>query len=101
RHVAEYFSETEAPPAFDVGLGLATHLPFGAQLTAAAARRNILRMARQLIAGATPAAAVRRLARLWRQGEACSVDVLGEKMITEREADAYVARVMELLDTLV
>ncbi len=101
RHVAEYFSDTDAPPAFDVGLEVATHLPFGARLTAAAARRNILRMARQLIAGATAAAAVPRLARLWRQGEACSVDVLGEKTLTDREADAYASLVADLLDTLV
>ena len=34
-----------------------------------------------------------RLARLWRAGEASTVDLLGEKTLTAAEADAYAARV--------
>ncbi|TMA82769.1 MAG: aldehyde dehydrogenase family protein [Deltaproteobacteria bacterium] len=98
-HLEDYFATIDVPPALGVGLGVAAHLPFGAQVTAAAARRNIRRMARQLIAGATPAEAMPRLARLWRKGEGSSVDVLGERTITGREADAYATRVAALLDT--
>src|SRR5437867_6077344 len=52
RHLHEYFVGVEVPRAFGLGLGVAGHVPLGAHLSAAAARRNILRMARQLIAGA-------------------------------------------------
>jgi RHH-type proline utilization regulon transcriptional repressor/proline dehydrogenase/delta 1-pyrroline-5-carboxylate dehydrogenase len=57
-------------------------------------------MARQLIAGATPADALPRLERLWRAGEAATVDLLGERTITEPEAARYAVRVAEMLDAL-
>ncbi len=101
RHVDEYFERVAVPRAFDLGVDLAEHLPFGTQVTAAVVRRNIRRMARQFIAGETPAAALPRLARLWRQGEASSVDLLGEHTLTDVEADRYAQRVAELLDALV
>ena len=61
RHVDEYFAGIPVPHALDLGIDLAEHVPFGAQVTAAVVRRNIRRMARQFIAGETPEAAVPRL----------------------------------------
>jgi RHH-type proline utilization regulon transcriptional repressor/proline dehydrogenase/delta 1-pyrroline-5-carboxylate dehydrogenase len=101
RHVDEYFEGIPVPHALDLGVELAEHVPFGAQVTAAVVRRNVRRMARQFIAGETPGAAVPRLTRLWRRGEASTVDLLGEHTVTETEADHYARRVRELLDTLV
>ncbi len=101
RHVDEYFEGIPVPRALDLGVELAEHVPFGAQVTAAVVRRNIRRMARQFIAGETPGAAVPRLTRLWRRGQASTVDLLGEHTVTEAEADHYARRVRELLDTLV
>src|SRR6185369_7127312 len=43
RHVEEYFAGVDVPRAFGIGLELAERLPFGAQLTAVGARRNIRR----------------------------------------------------------
>src|SRR5207247_1169527 len=51
--------------------------------------------------GATPGDGLPRLAGLWRAGEACTVDLLGEKTVTEREAARYAARVRAMLDALV
>jgi len=101
RHLSEYFAGVEVPRALGLGLEVAERVPFGARLSTAAARRNIMRMARQLIAGATPEDALPRLAALWRAGEACTVDLLGEKTVTEREAARYAARVRAMLDALV
>ena len=101
RHVREYFDGVPVPRALDLGLDVAEQVPLGALVSAAVARRNVLRMARQFIAGATPADALPRLERLWRDGEASTVDLLGEKMVTEEEAARYAARVEELLDVLV
>src|SRR5581483_8778392 len=101
RHLAEYFAGVDVPRALGLGLEVAEHVPFGARLSAVAARRNITRMARQLIAGATPDDALPQLERLWRAGEAATVDLLGEKIVTEREADRYAARVLRTLDALV
>jgi RHH-type proline utilization regulon transcriptional repressor/proline dehydrogenase/delta 1-pyrroline-5-carboxylate dehydrogenase len=100
RHLLEYFDGVEVPAALDLGLGLATRLPFGEQLSAATARRNVRRMARQFIAGATAEEALPRLRRLWRAGEAATVDLLGERTVTDAEASRYAARVVAMLDAL-
>jgi RHH-type proline utilization regulon transcriptional repressor/proline dehydrogenase/delta 1-pyrroline-5-carboxylate dehydrogenase len=100
RHLDEYFEGMQLPTALDLGLEAAEHVPFGAKLGASVTRRNIKRMARQFIAGETAAEATDRLRDLWRMGEASTVDLLGEKTVTQREAEAYAARVHELLDVL-
>ncbi len=103
RHLEEYFDreDVEVPKALDLGIDVAERAPFGAHVSAAVARRNILRMARQFIAGAKPAAALPKLRRLWRDGEAATVDLLGEKTVIAAEAERYAARVEELVDALV
>ncbi|HEV3354565.1 MAG TPA: proline dehydrogenase family protein, partial [Acidimicrobiales bacterium] len=101
RHLDEYFSTADVPRTFDLGLDVADHLPFGKAAAASVARRNITRMARQFIVGADPAAAVHGLERLWRAGSAFTVDLLGEKTVTDGEADAYARRVDELLAALI
>ena len=101
RHLVEYFEGTDVPKAVDLGLDAVGRVPFGNQLSAAVVRRNIRRMARQFIAGANPERAVRMLAKLWEGGEAVTVDLLGEKIVDEAEADRYAARVDDLVDALV
>jgi RHH-type proline utilization regulon transcriptional repressor/proline dehydrogenase/delta 1-pyrroline-5-carboxylate dehydrogenase len=99
-HLREYFDDTDAPRLLDMGMGAADHVPGGGRLSASIARRNITRMAHQFIVGATPAEAVEGLHRLWRAGSAFTVDLLGEKTVTDAEGDRYVARVEQLLDAL-
>ena len=65
RHLEEYFDGVPVPRALELGLDLAEHVPLGRVISATAARRNITGMARQFIAGATPAKAMPRLRRLW------------------------------------
>jgi RHH-type proline utilization regulon transcriptional repressor/proline dehydrogenase/delta 1-pyrroline-5-carboxylate dehydrogenase len=101
RHVREYFDGPDVPRALDLGVGLADHIPGGGSITAGVARRNIRRMAEQFIVGATPEEAVSRLHQLWRSGSGFVVDLLGEKTVTEGEADRYAARVSSLVAALV
>ncbi len=100
RHLSEYFEGSDAPRLLDLGLGAAEHLPLGRAAAASLARRNIRRVAQQFIAGADPEAAVERLEGLWRGGRAFTVDLLGEKTLTEEEADGYAAQVEQLLAVL-
>jgi len=100
RHLNEYFDGAEIPRVFDLGLGVADHMPFGPATAATLARRNIARVAEQFIVGTGPIDAVAGLERLWRQGSAFTVDLLGEKTVTEDEADRYATRVGELLGVL-
>ncbi|MGI9023605.1 MAG: proline dehydrogenase family protein [Acidimicrobiales bacterium] len=100
RHLDEYFSGPDVPRVLDLGLGVADHLPLGSAAAAGLARRNISRVAGQFIIGAGPADAVAALERLWRKGSAFTVDLLGEKTITEAEADRYGDRVSGLMTAL-
>jgi len=101
RHLQEYFGHTGAPRLFELGVGLADRARLGRSVSASVARRNITRMAEQFIVGSSAASAVPGLHRLWRSGSAFTVDLLGEKTVTEDEADVYAGRVTELMDTLV
>src|SRR5439155_653740 len=83
------------PRPLDLGVGLAERLPGGGGITASVARRNIRRMAEQFIVGTGPADAVNGLHRLWKQGSGFVVDLLGEKTVTETEADRYAGRVVD------
>ncbi len=99
-HIAEYFEGHDVPKALDLGVDVAGHVPFGPSLSAGVARRNVMRMAQQFIVGQTPAGAVDGLHRLWKQGSAFTVDLLGEKTVVEAEADRYAGRVRELIERL-
>ncbi|MGI8806973.1 MAG: proline dehydrogenase family protein [Acidimicrobiales bacterium] len=102
RHLDEYLhGGTDVPRALDFGLDLAEHMPLGKAAAAGLARRSITRVAEQFIVGQSPADAVPGLRRLWVEGSASTVDLLGEKTLTEVDADRYAARVSELLRTLV
>ena len=100
RHLKEYFEDADAPKLLDVGVDLADKLPLGGAVTASIARRNIKKMAEQFVVGTTAREAVAGLHQLWRKGSAFTVDLLGEKTVTEAEADRYASRVDELLRAL-
>jgi RHH-type proline utilization regulon transcriptional repressor/proline dehydrogenase/delta 1-pyrroline-5-carboxylate dehydrogenase len=101
RHISEYFEGADAPRVLGLGVDIAERMPFGGPISASVARRNILKMAEQFIVGEGPQQAVEGLHQLWRNGSAFTVDLLGEKTVTEEEADRYAGRVDELLRTLV
>jgi len=61
----------------------------GARLTGKSIRNQVEQMARTFIAGASIADAAPVLSRLWTEGRAWSVDLLGEATISEQEADLY------------
>jgi RHH-type proline utilization regulon transcriptional repressor/proline dehydrogenase/delta 1-pyrroline-5-carboxylate dehydrogenase len=100
RHIDEYFQGGDTPKLMGLGIDLAERMPMGDHISASVARRNITRMAQQFIVGSSAQEAVDGLHRLWRQGSAFTCDLLGEKTVTEAEADRYAARVHELLTAL-
>jgi RHH-type proline utilization regulon transcriptional repressor/proline dehydrogenase/delta 1-pyrroline-5-carboxylate dehydrogenase len=61
---------------------------------------NIQQMAETFIAGRDAAQALPQLRRNWQRGVAFSVDLLGEACLSEREADAYRQRYLQLLREL-
>lgn len=66
----------------------------------AAGAAGVRHMAHRFIVGEDPRAALPTLRRLWRDGIAASVDLLGEATVTAEEADRYAARCADALETL-
>ncbi|HEX5645565.1 MAG TPA: proline dehydrogenase family protein, partial [Nitrospira sp.] len=71
------------------GLKAMAATSIGARLTGKAIRSQVEHMAKTFIAGASAHEALPVLADLWKDGRACSVDLLGEASTSEQEADRY------------
>ena len=101
RVVEEYFGGTESPASpLHWGLRAISGTRLGAYLSAKSLRHHIHQTAYTFIAGASIQEAVPTLARLWAEGRAYSVDLLGEATVSEREADQYRDRCVAALTLL-
>ncbi len=104
RHMKEYLMK----PGRDLGTFMGTAIKiatggwggFGAGLAVAAVRKNVTGMAERFIIGQNAAQALPELKKLYKQGFAFTVDLLGEATISDPEADAYQARYLDLIDNL-
>ncbi len=99
QHLREYFAgmDNSFIPMMQTGLRAAGIFPW---LTAYLLRRNVAGMARQFIAGRDGADVMKTLRKKRRERIGFTVDLLGEAVVSEQEADEYAARAMELLETL-
>jgi RHH-type proline utilization regulon transcriptional repressor/proline dehydrogenase/delta 1-pyrroline-5-carboxylate dehydrogenase len=99
QHVAEYLlrDDVKRPPGFDLGLKLGG---FAKGAVAGTMGSQIRSMAKTFIAGATAEEAIRTLRAAWDRHIAFSVDLLGEVCLSDREADEYQRRYVEVLDQL-
>ncbi|MGH8093275.1 MAG: L-glutamate gamma-semialdehyde dehydrogenase [Chthoniobacterales bacterium] len=97
-HLREYFHGMDGVvPMLQTGLRAAGIFPW---LTAFIMRRNVAGMARQFIAGRDGADVMKTLRKKRKESIGFTVDLLGEAVVSEKEADEYAGRAMELLDTL-
>jgi RHH-type proline utilization regulon transcriptional repressor/proline dehydrogenase/delta 1-pyrroline-5-carboxylate dehydrogenase len=98
-HLIEYLggarADLPAPLKFSVELS-APGGPLG-KIVSRAARRNVMRMARRFIAGSTVGEVVGAIRSMRRRRLAVTLDALGEAVLTDREADAYVEQYVTLL----
>ncbi len=86
----EYFGEMSGKVfGFQWGLKALSAVNLGATLGGKSIRSQVEHMARTFIAGSSVDEALPVLARLWKEGRACSVDLLGEATVSERESDRY------------
>ncbi|MCW8131215.1 MAG: proline dehydrogenase family protein [Planctomycetota bacterium] len=102
RHLKEYFdSPTHKFPSFmSWGASLAAFSSLAAMASAAAIRKSVEDTARTFIAGRTPKEAIDAIVAFRKKGLAVTLDALGEAVVSEGEADEYLAKYMELLDAL-
>ena len=100
RHLTEYLDEVGDRPAPLAAAMRVGHTKAGRRALGAAAAGGVKHMAHRFIVGESPRSALPVLRRLWDEGIASTVDLLGEATVTEEEADRYAARCEEALDTL-
>jgi len=100
-HLQEYFPSQEfpLPGVAKWGLKLGSG-KIGAHLIAGAVRKSVEMMGKRFLGGATAKDVLKTVTKLRQQGLACSLDLLGEESVSEYEADEYLQRYLELLDSL-
>ena len=99
KHMIEYLKDVKAP----VSSLLRGALTVGRLIPAIPAtliRQNVLAMANLFISGQDGKSAFPNLRRIWNEGARFTVDILGEAVVSEREADEFAARYRGLLDFL-
>lgn len=99
RHLQEYLGDkaVELNPALKAGLAASSFAP---ALVAGPVKANVVSMAQQFVAGESPEDLVRQLRKNAERGIATTVDLLGETVVSEREADAFLQRNLDVLETV-
>ncbi len=99
QHLEEYFSDSNdgLSPLVGMGVRLARLIPW---ISAPVLRWNVSEMARQFIAGRNPHEVIATLRKRRAQKIGFTVDVLGEAVVSETEADEYAALYGDLLEKL-
>lgn len=99
RHLQEYLGDkaVELNPAMKVGLAASSFAP---GLIAGPVKANVVSMAAQFVAGETGADLLKQIKRNHALGLATTIDLLGETVVSEAEADAFLARNLEILDSV-
>jgi RHH-type proline utilization regulon transcriptional repressor/proline dehydrogenase/delta 1-pyrroline-5-carboxylate dehydrogenase len=99
QHLSEYFAgmRNGSVPFLQTGIRAARIFPW---LTAPILRWNVSGMARQFIAGRDPDDVMKTLRRRRREKIGFTVDLLGEAVVSEQEANEYAARCLTLLEGL-
>jgi RHH-type proline utilization regulon transcriptional repressor/proline dehydrogenase/delta 1-pyrroline-5-carboxylate dehydrogenase len=99
QHLKEYFSPSNDGfhPLIGAGVRLAQLFPW---ISGPVLRWNVSETARQFIAGRNPDEVIATLCKRQAQKIGFTVDVLGEAVVSEAEADKYSARYADLLERL-
>jgi len=103
RMVHDYLLDYLSQPGVTLPSGMALGLKAGRLakgLMSKTIAGRIRAMAGSFIAGTDAASALPVLEKLWQQGVAFSVDLLGEACLSDAEARAYQARYLDLVETL-
>ncbi len=99
RHLQEYLGDQAVAlnPALKAGLAASSFAP---ALVAAPVKAQIVDMANQFVAGETGEDLIRQIRRNTKLGLATTIDLLGETVVSAAEADAFLQRNLEVLDSV-
>jgi RHH-type transcriptional regulator, proline utilization regulon repressor / proline dehydrogenase / delta 1-pyrroline-5-carboxylate dehydrogenase len=99
KHLAEYLKDSKTPVS-GILRGALTVGRIAPAIPAAVIKSNIMAMANIFIAGTNGKSAFPNLQQIWKEGARFTVDILGEAVVSDREADEYAGRYRALLDFL-
>lgn len=99
RHLQEYLGDkaVELNPAMKVGLAASSFAP---GLIAGPVKANVVSMAAQFVAGETADDLVKQFRKNAKAGLATTIDLLGETVVSEQEADVFLQRNMDVLNVV-
>ncbi len=102
RHLHEYFHDVREhlPSAVRLGLAVATPRSIAGRALAIAARRNAMGHARRFIAGTTQNEVLAAAMRERKLRRAFTLDILGEAVTSELEAEKYLQAYIDLIEGL-
>ena len=88
QHIREYFSQpgVKLPSFLKLALNTLINNPITGALAANQIRNNVHDMAERFIVAPTPKEALPRLRKLWDTGTFFTLDILGEAVVSEKEA---------------
>ena len=97
-HALQYLGSTAAARGFiAAGLRCSSKIPFAQTTLARVVKSNLNQVASLFIAGTTPESVAELVSKYRIMGIATTVDVLGEKTLTDSEAHKYVAEIQNLV----
>jgi len=99
RHLQEYLGDkaVELNPALKAGLAASSFAP---ALVATPVKAQIVDMANQFVAGESGEDLIKQIKRNAKLGLATTIDLLGETVVSDAEADAFLQRNLEVLDSV-
>ena len=99
RHLSEYLTQpgVRLPAGAGSLMSLVQKLPFGDKLMSTAAHWGARLMSERFIAGSNLAETTRAVERLRERNMAFTLDLLGEAVISEREAELYQRKYLDML----
>jgi RHH-type proline utilization regulon transcriptional repressor/proline dehydrogenase/delta 1-pyrroline-5-carboxylate dehydrogenase len=99
RHLQEYLGDkaVELNPALKTGLAAASFAP---ALVATPVKAQIVDMAGQFVAGKDGEDLLKQIKKNSKVGLATTIDLLGEAVVNEAEADVFLQRNLEILNTV-
>jgi RHH-type proline utilization regulon transcriptional repressor/proline dehydrogenase/delta 1-pyrroline-5-carboxylate dehydrogenase len=102
RHLQQYLGDesVELPAALKSILNFSDPESFPAQTAAATITKAVETLAYKYIAGESIEEIIKAIARLRKEGMTFTIDLLGEAVITEFEAQSYLERYLELIEQL-
>ncbi|MDJ0688221.1 MAG: L-glutamate gamma-semialdehyde dehydrogenase [Xenococcaceae cyanobacterium MO_188.B32] len=102
RHLQQYLGDesVELPSALKGILNFTDADSFPAQTAAATVTKAVETLAYKYIAGENISEVIKAIERLRKEGMGFTIDLLGEAVITESEAQSYLDRYLELIEQL-